>query len=133
MQAIVKLFFLACLSLLSISIYAQATGGATFNGTYKCQGYDPYSKANYQFPTVVFTKNGDNYQIQYQDNQGNPVKYGTGVTLADSNNILSVITWPLKKNFYMVSVYKLQPDGTLTSSWATEGQSQAGSETCMKV
>jgi|SRR5579885_823735 hypothetical protein len=111
---------------------AQAPASADISGTYQCQGYDPYNKNNYNFPNVTITKNGDVYNIQWQDANGNPLMLGNAVQNPDAINAYAIMYWPLKRDYYNVGLYVRKPDGTLESHWLSASQGLVGTETCTR-
>jgi len=106
---------------------------ADFSGNYKCQGYDPYNKQNYSYAKVTFVKNDTVYNIQWQDENGNPIMLGTGLVNPNVMDSLAVIYSTPKKEFFNLGNYKRNPDGSLQSTWISEGNKLIGNETCNKI
>ncbi len=112
---------------------SASTNSANMSGVYQCTGTDPFQKNTYSFQLVTIIKNGDVYNVQWQDASGTPIMIGTGVTHPDLNNTFAVLYWPLNKSYYMLGLYAVKPDGSLQSRWIVNGQVLVGSETCKKT
>lgn len=111
----------------------HAMGGAgDISGTYVCKGYDPYNKRNYSFPIVEINKKGDLYNIQWQDDAGNPIMIGNAVTNPGAKDVYAIVYWPTKPDYYLVGQYVKADDGSLKSNWIVAGQKLVGTETCTK-
>lgn len=148
MKVIKNILLMTMLSTLTIAAYADTpttpaptptptattpSSGADFSGTYQCQGYDPFGKSNYSYPTATFTKNGDTYSIQWLSANGYPLLLGTGVTIPDVNNAIAVVFWdPKKPDYFGVAIYQHKSDGSLQANWTLQAQKQVGTETCTK-
>lgn len=151
MQVISKIVISTALSLLAISAYAatstmtnttstqasksaDASSGMDISGTYQCQGYDPFGKSDYNYPTATFSKNGDTYNVQWQSSTGYPLLLGTGLFNKDITNAFSVVFWdPKKADYFGTALYLVKPDGSLAGVWTLQAQKQVGTETCTKA
>lgn len=107
-------------------------GSTDISGTYLCKGYDPYNKRNYFFPEMVVVKKGDLYNIQWQDDAGNPIMIGNAVTNASVHDGYAVVYWPAKPDYYLVGQYVRNSDGSLQSNWIVAGNKLVGTELCTK-
>jgi len=146
MKVIRKILLSTMLSLFAVAVHAEAasatpaatpaasSGGSDVSGTYQCQGYDPFGKSNYSYPTVTIAKNGDAYTIQWQSSTGYPLLLGTGLFNHEINNAFAVVFWdPKKADYFGTAIYLIKPDGTLQADWTLQAQKQIGTETCTKV
>lgn len=107
--------------------------GTDFSGTYKCDGYDPYNKNNYSYSHATFTKNDNVYNVQWQDDNGNPVMLGTGIMNSNVPDAIAILYSSPKKDYYILGLYKKNADGTLQSTWVSGGSKLIGTETCKKI
>lgn len=151
MQVIKQVFLAAVFSLLAINAHAAAVAAPAaapatpdtsaaaasttdVSGTYQCQGYDPFGKSDYNYPTAVFTKNGDTYNIQWQSSTGYPLLLGTGLFNKDVSNAFAVVFWdPKKPDYFGAGLYTVKPDGSMQAVWTLQAQKQIGTEVCTKV
>lgn len=147
MQMVNKLFISTILSLFTLSAHAvvpantqttmpanNVANGPDVSGTYQCQGYDPFGKSDYSYPTAIFSKNGDAYSVQWQSSTGYPLLLGTGIVNKDISNAFSVVFWdPKKADYFGTALYAVKPDGSLSAVWTLQAQKQVGTETCTKA
>ena len=67
---------------------ASTGSSPDLSGTYKCSGYDPYSKVNYT-ENVIFKKTGDTYSVQLiHSDSVVPYDLGTAVSKQETHPML---------------------------------------------
>ncbi|MBI2785502.1 MAG: hypothetical protein HYX60_04005 [Legionella longbeachae] len=113
------------------STQSNSTSAPVLTGNYQCQRTD---SANVMVPyDLTVTKTGDTYTFEWDDKNGNPAIYGTGVIHPNLNNVLASSFWdPTKPETVGIEMFEIKPDGTLQSNWVLQSQNQLGSETCTK-
>jgi hypothetical protein len=121
-----KIFLISILSLLSLNVFANNVAG-----NYQCTRTDANNVTNTYPLTITIT--GGTYTLQWQDANGFPTLYGTGVMAPNINSALSVVFWDAKSSdVYGNELFSIKPDGSLSSSWALQATKQVGTETCKK-
>lgn len=124
-------YLLLVLSLVTMTAYADNTGTKTLVGNYQCQRTDANNSVNSY--TLAITDNGSTYTLEWDNANGYPVLYGTGVIHPDMKNLLSVsFSDPKNADTYGIELFAIKPDGSLQSNWALQSANQVGSETCTK-
>lgn len=149
MKAFNRVFLAAAISMLAITAYAVAQSqsntmptntsasdksGKDISGSYKCSGYDPYDKTNYN-ETIVFKKTGDTYSIQLiHEDSVVPYNLGTGVMSKDVNNAIALVYWdPQKPTTMGTELFEIKADGSLEGIWTSSGTKVTGTEMCTKT
>lgn len=148
-----KMYLLSALSLLAIPAFADvpaaADAGSTATGTgttlssatastpsvvgnYTCQRVDP-ANASTTYPLVI-TQTNQTYTLEWDDANGTPVMYGTGIIHPGMTNVLSTSFWnPQDTATNGVEIFEIKPDGSLQGNWTLQSGKGIGSETCTKT
>ncbi|WP_115709575.1 hypothetical protein [Legionella sainthelensi] len=101
-------------------------------GDYQCQRAD--ASNNTSASTLSITKGKDTYTFEWDDSNGDPILYGTGVMVGSLPNAISVSFWdPKKPDALGVEVFELKSDGSLQGNWTLQSDNKLGSETCTKT
>lgn len=101
-------------------------------GDYQCQRAD--ASNNTSASTLSITKGKDTYTFEWDDSNGDPILYGTGVMVGSLPNAISVSFWdPKKPDAIGVEVFELKSDGSLQGNWTLQSDNKLGSETCTKT
>lgn len=149
MKAFKKVFVAAAISALTIISYAVATAqpamtsststptkttSKDISGTYKCSGYDPYDKTNYN-ENIVFKKTDETYSIQLiHDDSVVPYNLGTGVMSKNVDNAIALVYWdPQKPTTMGTELFEIKSDGSLDGVWTSSGTKVIGTELCSKT
>ncbi|HHT0594309.1 TPA: hypothetical protein ACTXXA_002710 [Legionella anisa] len=107
------------------------TGASAFLGDYQCQRVDGSNNTN-SYPLTV-SKSGDTYTLQWENSNGDPVLYGTGVMHPNMTNVVATSFWdPRKPDTIGIQMIEIKPDGSLQSNWVVQTDNQVGSETCTR-
>lgn len=113
------------------SISNTGVSASSFLGDYQCQRVDPSNKTD-SYPLTV-SKSGDTYTLQWENSNGDPVLYGTGVMHPNMTNVVATSFWdPRKPETIGVQMIEIKPDGSLQSNWVVQTDNQVGSETCIR-
>ncbi|KTD60302.1 hypothetical protein Lsan_2080 [Legionella santicrucis] len=155
MKTVMKsVYLVTALSLSTITAYADTTntpantntstngGSSTTNtsntatpnaeGDYQCQRAD--SANNTSASTLSVTKGNDTYTFEWDDSNGDPILYGTGVMVGSLPNAISVSFWdPKKPDALGIEVFELKSDGSLQGNWTLQSDNKLGSESCTKT
>lgn len=155
MKTVIKsVYLVTALSLSTVTTYADTTStpantntstnstspptntsnNATPNpqGDYQCQRAD--ASSNTSTSTLSITKGNDTYTFEWDDNNGDPVLYGTGVMVGSLPNAISVSFWdPKKPDAIGIEVFELKSDGSIQGNWTLQLDNKLGSETCTKT
>lgn len=127
MKSIIKLSLISILSLVCINALAGSVVG-----NYKCNRMDPTSNSTVTYPLSV-SSTGDTYTFQWMGTNNYPVTYGTGVSLKDVNNVISVVFWDAKDNTsFGNEMFVLQSDGSLNGKYVMQSDTKVNTETCTK-
>lgn len=134
MNVLMKNIYLASvLSLLSFTAYAAGGDAAapSITGNYECQRTD--TSSNTSSYSLSVTKNGDGYTFEWDNANGYPYLYGTGLMHPDKNNLVGVsFTDPKDNTNYGAEMIEIKSDGSLQANWVIQSANQVGSETCTK-
>ncbi|PWY57024.1 hypothetical protein DGG96_01145 [Legionella qingyii] len=155
MKTVIKsIYLVAALSLPTLTAYADdsstsAAGTSTspasnssdtstskastssFIGDYQCQRVDSANNT-VAYPLTV-SKTGDTYTLEWDNSNGEPVLYGTGVMHPNQTNVVASSFWdPRKPEVIGIQMIEIKPDGSLQSNWVLQSDNQLGSETCTK-
>lgn len=154
MKTVMKsVYLVTALSLFSITTYADttstsdilnaptSTGSTSANsnntsipnaeGNYQCQRVDSSNNTNVYSLSV--TKANDTTTFEWDNSNGDPVLYGTGVMVGSLPNAVSVSFWdPKKPDTIGVELFELKSDGSLHANWTLQSDNKLGSETCTK-
>ena len=136
MRGIHKILIASALYLITIISYAAATTtptttptttGGDISGNYKCSGYDPYDKTNYN-ENLVFTKNGDTYNVQLiHSDSVVPYNLGTGLASNDGSNTVGMVYWdPQKPATNGTELFEIKSDGSINGVWTSSGTKDVG-------
>ncbi len=107
------------------------TGTSSFLGDYQCQRIDS-SNNTASYPLTV-AKTGDIYTLEWDNSNGDPVLYGTGVMHPNMTHVVASSFWdPRKPDVIGIQMIEIKPDGSLQSNWVLQSDNQVGSETCTK-
>lgn len=122
----VTLFLIICFSTL-------ANAEPNIIGSYKCTGYDPFKKVNYNSEFAIL-KTGETYQMKWLEVEEN-IKYaGTGFFSRTAQDLLVAEFWNTKNpNISGVIIFQVNPDNTLEGSWTFSDKHLIGYETCKKI
>ncbi|KTD42137.1 hypothetical protein [Legionella parisiensis] len=113
------------------SISTNKAGTSSFLGDYQCQRVDA-SNNTASYPLTV-SKSGDTYTLQWENSNGDPVLYGTGVMHPNMTNVVATSFWdPRKPDTIGIQMIEIKPDGSLQSNWVVQTDNQVGSETCTR-
>ena len=114
---------MSALSLLTVTAYADPT----IVGNYNCQRTDATGSTS-SLPLTV-SQTGDTFTFQWNNANGYPTAYGTGVMTKSLNNMVSVVFWDAKdQNTYGNELFMMKPDGSLSANWTLQSDSKVGSE-----
>lgn len=106
-------------------------GTSAFLGDYQCQRVDSANNT-VAYPLTV-SKTGDTYTLEWDNSNGDPVLYGTGVMHPNQTNVVASSFWdPRKPDVIGIQMIEIKPDGSLQSNWVLQSDNQLGSETCTK-
>ncbi|KTD02218.1 hypothetical protein [Fluoribacter gormanii] len=106
-------------------------GSSAFLGDYQCQRVDSANNT-VAYPLTV-SKTGDTYTLEWDNSNGDPVLYGTGVMHPNQTNVVASSFWdPRKPDVIGIQMIEIKPDGSLQSNWVLQSDNQLGSETCTK-
>lgn len=110
---------------------ASSSNAPSFAGDYQCQRVNS-SNATSSYPLSV-SKTGDTFTLQWENSNGDPVLYGTGVMHPNMTNVVAASFWdPSKPDTIGIEMIEIKPDGSLQSNWVLQTDNQMGSETCTK-
>ncbi|MCE0723002.1 MULTISPECIES: hypothetical protein [Legionella] len=113
------------------STSTSKTGASAFLGDYQCQRVDAANNTA-SYPLTV-SKSGDTYTLQWENSNGDPVLYGTGVMHPNMTNVVATSFWdPRKPDTIGIQMIEIKPDGSLQSNWVVQTDNQVGSETCTR-
>ncbi|MGM9452084.1 hypothetical protein ACTAZI_01990 [Legionella bozemanae] len=113
------------------STSTSKAGASSFLGDYQCQRVDA-SNNTASYPLTV-SKSGDTYTLQWENSNGDPVLYGTGVMHPNMTNVVATSFWdPRKPDTIGIQMIEIKPDGSLQSNWVVQTDNQVGSETCTR-
>lgn len=103
----------------------------SFLGDYQCQRMD--ASNNNVTNSLNVSKTGDTYTLQWENSNGDPILYGTGVMHPNMTNVVASSFWdPRKPDNIGVQMIEIKPDGSLQSNWIVQSDNQVGSETCTR-
>ncbi|STY28642.1 Uncharacterised protein [Legionella wadsworthii] len=103
----------------------------SFLGDYQCQRMD--SSNNNVTNSLNVSKSGDTYTLQWENSNGDPILYGTGVMHPNMTNVVASSFWdPRKPDNIGIQMIEIKPDGSLQSNWIVQSDNQLGSETCTR-
>ncbi|KTD10899.1 hypothetical protein Lgra_1865 [Legionella gratiana] len=110
---------------------SSTTATPNAEGDYQCQRVD--SSNNTTAPSLSVTKGNDTYTFEWNDSNGDPILYGTGVMVGSLPNAISVSFWdPKKPDAIGIELFELKSDGSLQANWTLQSDNKLGSETCTK-
>jgi|SRR5579885_50719 hypothetical protein len=131
MKTTTNIFLIIALSLLTLTAYADTTVNTNVTGNYTCQRTDSSNNTS-SLPLSVI-KTGDTYTLEWDDSDGNPSMYGTGVIHPGMANVLSSSYWSLtSSDISGLEIFTIKPDGSLQADWISQSGKDSGSETCKK-
>lgn len=123
--------FRKIISFLSLLTLAACVNAQSLVGSYQCKRTDT-SNNTVSYPLTI-KATGGTYYLQWDDANGFPAMYGTGVMSPSFNNLLSVVFWDAKEDTkYGGELFTIGSDGSLSSSWAYQSAKQMGTEACTK-
>lgn len=112
---------------------AEPSSSSSLNivGNYACSGRDLNGGEYNNLLTVSST--GNTYTFQWNDRNGYPIEYGTGVVNSNLQNLVAVVYWSAKNlDQKGILAYELKPDGSLQGTWTARMESKIGTETCTR-
>lgn len=125
------IYLISAVSLLSLTAYADSTSTPSLAGNYQCQRTDASGNAN-TYPLTI-TVSGKVYSFEWDNTNGYPVLYGTGLMHPNKSNVISLsFSDPKNADNFGAEIIEIKSDGSLQANWVVQSANQIGSETCTK-
>lgn len=122
-----KILAITMLSLFSLNCHAEPN----IVGNYTCNRVSANGQTNNH--TLNISKTDETYTFQWDDSNGNPTMYGTGLIQSKLPNVIATTFWNISNDENTgVEIFAIKSDDSLQGDWLLQSTKDNGSETCSR-